>query len=124
MRRGLSIRRAVLCFTAVLVAASGALAQQKTEPTASARLSKTLATLGETIDRDGKQVPTDTVLTDPEDFEIKERLDYIFWLNRAEASKVQVDIDKTFIEPQFAAPNSPFPQLSDHFGVSTELFLL
>ena len=82
------------------------------------------ATLGETIDRDGKQVPTDTVLTDPEDFEIKERLDYIFWLNRAEASKVQVDIDKTFIEPQFAAPNSPFPQLSDHFGVSTELFLL
>lgn len=57
------------------------------------------ATLGELKEENGTMVPTDTLLTDPEDFGIKERLDHIFWLNPQDETRVQIDVEKTFIQP-------------------------
>jgi len=77
-------------------------------------------------------------------------LDYIIWLDRGskareakegwhsdksqstdsvKSSKIKVKLDTTKVEPQFINKDDngfydyPFTQLSDHYGVSTELYI-
>ena len=93
---------------------------------------------------DGRDGPRERILTNSDDYGLKERLDYIFVVNPHKpkpddaenddlekgtecASGLKVDVSKTMIEPFFTSQNKlefPFTQFSDHYGVSTEINLI
>lgn len=84
----------------------------------------------------GNLMPREVVLTDPDEFCCEQRLDYIFEMRQPHAQQhgLQVVSGATQIEAFFTEahlsddPGSeqtvyhlPFTQISDHYGVSTEL---
>lgn len=83
-------------------------------------------TFADAEEKDGQTVPREVSLTVAEELGLKERLDYIFWLNPEDNSALQVEVDQTFVEPHFTPFDDkaecyhyPFSQVSDHYGVST-----
>jgi endonuclease/exonuclease/phosphatase family metal-dependent hydrolase len=82
------------------------------------------------VGEDGKMTPRETVLTDPQLLCTRERLDYIMVLEPLrqgetapdETTKVDVVLEQSHVEP-FFVPDTPFGQLSDHYGMSTKLKL-
>lgn len=98
-------------------------------------------TFGDVVDIDGEEVARETILTEKGEQCLKERLDYIFWLNKGQVeqddleepeqeSNLVIDISKTMIEPLFVDKDLesgeydyPFTQFSDHYGISTEILL-
>eukprot|EP01126_Amoeba_proteus_P036992 TRINITY_DN378_c0_g1_i6.p1 TRINITY_DN378_c0_g1~~TRINITY_DN378_c0_g1_i6.p1 ORF type:complete len:285 (+),score=42.10 TRINITY_DN378_c0_g1_i6:565-1419(+) len=78
-----------------------------------------------------KGTPRDVVLTFPEELGSQQRLDYIFILERRISEKADVanasicvepEVQKSVVEPFFVV-GQKFVQLSDHYGVSTEIVI-
>ena len=82
-------------------------------------------TIGDITNHEDQVVPREVGLTDPNDFFAQERLDYIMVLQEDKHLKVQTE--KTIVEPFFTAKDEnglfllPFSQLSDHYGISSEI---
>ena len=83
-------------------------------------------TFADAEEKDGQTVPREVSLTVAEELGLKERLDYIFWLNPDDNCELQVQVEQTFVEPHFTPYDEkaecyhyPFSQVSDHYGVST-----
>lgn len=72
-------------------------------------------TLGDLDPNNGN--PIDTVLTNPDDYGSKQRLDYIFMYETAEgkAMKHESYVKNFFVE------NKHYVQLSDHYGITSEI---
>ncbi|KAJ1928200.1 hypothetical protein IWQ60_002278 [Tieghemiomyces parasiticus] len=89
-------------------------------------------TFGDVLDLpDGKRVPRDTVLTGNDMLSSCQRLDYIFWADplaypedyEGNARFTLQPVNAT-VEPFFTKSEEqhlPFTQISDHYGVATEL---
>jgi endonuclease/exonuclease/phosphatase family metal-dependent hydrolase len=66
----------------------------------------------------------DTVLTIPDDFGIEMSLDYVFYLKRTAELGGESVVRSVTSEVAECKVARPYPQLSDHFGVSTTIDLV
>ncbi|EGG21658.1 putative sphingomyelinase [Cavenderia fasciculata] len=81
------------------------------------------ATVGDTIGLAQNSIPRETCLTHPNDYGCLKRLDYIFLMDRVNDTTTTDECrvkGTTKVEP-FFIEGFPFTQLSDHYGVSTNL---
>jgi len=85
-------------------------------------------TYGDVVE--GTKTPKETVLTLPEDLGTACCLDYIFWMNAAtqpdlgqQNAGYKIEKNSTSIQ-RFLVEGAPFTQISDHYGVATDLLIL
>jgi len=88
-----------------------------------------LCTLCDTEIIDGKEVPTDKVLTSDLDFGMRLLFDYVLLLDHAATTKKDFYVTKgsTTVHKFFPQQNDgvkrPYTQISDHYGISFDICL-
>jgi len=79
------------------------------------------STYGDGVIVDGKKYPIDTALTHAIDYCCNLAIDYIIWVRREEEKGWKVKEGETRIEKFLIDGHPKFTQLSDHYGVSSQI---